>query len=486
MLEEQNFIRQLIDASVAAGRKLQNPQTGLLHFNHQLPVEEVAVTIPLLENFLFVLALCRSRVGDHVQEAKQLLSQLLNFQLCDNSLFDGNFPLYLHEYPLCNDRTLGCSILPIFCRLLLEFHAVLGTSRVAELEAAAERLIVHGFRTHEEKALPLRAALQLAVASMVLGKRWKRQDFVEKGKVLQDTIIKEAPTFAWGSPEELGYLLTTLGILYPSLSDSPWKNFNGYVRQTYHPTLGCYAGPILQGHQSGAEPQPTLYDLFFSQYSEKLLTRAKETPLLLLNGALVYEMPGLIPEEGGNGTLDIEGYHTSFTKGFNHCVSVVSGGKEIKHPRWKGIQDFLFLWKDKECLHSFVGQRGGTLVVAQGNGSNQYVVTFVLAEGEEEVDFYLDKGQGCAIHVDDICANSFLLNEKVSFKSRSMEISVQFEQLEGEGGFRGHVMLGNRPCQLELKGQKRFNAYDWRIFLRRLHGKGSCTIKATITFEQVE
>ena len=184
--------------------------------------------------------------------------------------------------------------------------------------------------------------------------------------------------------------------------------------------------------------------------------------------------------------MEIEGYCTAFVKEFDRSFSMVTGGSEAKHPKWKGVHDFLFLWGGKGALHSFVGQRGGTLSVERGALGNQYVATFVVDEEDAEVDFYLDKNQGCVIHVDDVPAISFTLGETVSFKSDSMKISILFDSIKGDGVFRGHVMPGNRPSQLEIKGQRRFNAYDWRVFLRRLRGKGSCTVKATITFDKVE
>lgn len=474
MLEEQSMIRQIVDLSVAAGRQLQNSQTGMLHLHYQTPKEESAVTIPLVENFLFALALCRTRLADNIQEAKQLIGHLLNFQLRDGSPFEGNFPIYLHEYPICNERALGCSLLPIFCRLLKDFHVVLGAKLVADLEGAADKLLAHGFRAYAEKPFSIVPAVQLAVGGMALGK--------DEGKRLEQELIVRGPCSAWGSPEELGHLVTTLRLVYPNLADSPWKELHHFLIHTYDPQLCCYAGPMLNGFQSGDEPQATLYDLLFGQIPR----RVKESREVLLYGALVDETTAIEVEPEAQGELQIEDYQTSYARDQAFCFSSVTGGVESKHPQWKGINDLAVLWKGRETIHSFVCQRGGTLQVRKGAKSGQFIVTFVVEEGEEEVSFYLDKNQGCVVHVDDVAANSFLLGEKVAFKSASMEISMVFECVEGDGAFRGHVMLGNRPSQLEIKGQKRFNAYDWKVFLRRLRGKGPCKVNATLTFQKVE
>ena len=85
---KEDLKRKMIELSLSAGLKRRSKETGYVHLHHSDP--ESYHTIPLLENFSFVLALFRSRISEHILEAKSLLEQLLFFEV------NGNFPLYLH------------------------------------------------------------------------------------------------------------------------------------------------------------------------------------------------------------------------------------------------------------------------------------------------------------------------------------------------------------------------------------------------------
>ena len=69
--------RDLLDRILQFSRKLQSAQTGFLHLNYQALPEEQQDSIPLVENFLFALALLRSRTAENIQEAmvKQAVSE---------------------------------------------------------------------------------------------------------------------------------------------------------------------------------------------------------------------------------------------------------------------------------------------------------------------------------------------------------------------------------------------------------------------------
>src|ERR1700733_5507295 len=101
---EEDLKRKMVELNLTAGRKAQSEQTGYIHLNYEC--EDKHDTIPLLENFCFVLALLRSRLTDHVLEGKTLLGKLLAFEV------DGNFPIYLHDFPECKDRDFSLTLLP--------------------------------------------------------------------------------------------------------------------------------------------------------------------------------------------------------------------------------------------------------------------------------------------------------------------------------------------------------------------------------------
>jgi hypothetical protein len=111
-VEELKKQIKLTDLALAAGRKRRSLRTRFVHDEE---------TIPLYENFCFALALFRQRTADCITEGKELIEKLLPFQGAD-----GNFPVYLHDYPRCFDFHMGLRIAPILVYLLRLYGSVLG------------------------------------------------------------------------------------------------------------------------------------------------------------------------------------------------------------------------------------------------------------------------------------------------------------------------------------------------------------------------
>lgn len=85
--------RQLIEQSLCCFESYKNGQTSFIHFYRHAPYGLKHDTIPLLHNFLYVLALLKSSNVSLMQEGFRLLNHLLHFQI------EGKFPFYLHDYP---------------------------------------------------------------------------------------------------------------------------------------------------------------------------------------------------------------------------------------------------------------------------------------------------------------------------------------------------------------------------------------------------
>lgn len=107
------------ELALKAGRQLQSPQTGLIHFCYEN--KSSRDTIPTLENVAFALALMRSRMSDQVLEGKAILEKLLAFEV------GGNFPVYLHQFPACHDWKMPERLSPYFYWIVREFGSVLGS-----------------------------------------------------------------------------------------------------------------------------------------------------------------------------------------------------------------------------------------------------------------------------------------------------------------------------------------------------------------------
>ncbi len=111
MLETvEEFKRKPIELNLAAAKKRKSAQTGFIHYYpFSLPLEPHD-TIPLYENFCYALALLRSRLSDHVLEAKSLLTST-------------NIPIVMIDARCC-----------IFCR----FSS--GSSTIFQIEFSGNRL----------------------------------------------------------------------------------------------------------------------------------------------------------------------------------------------------------------------------------------------------------------------------------------------------------------------------------------------------------
>ena len=89
--------RRLIDLAIASGRRRLSDQTSFVHLSYETEGAKHD-TIPLFENFCYALGLFRSKLTEDIAEGKALLERLFAFEV------EGNFPVYLHEYPVCRNR----------------------------------------------------------------------------------------------------------------------------------------------------------------------------------------------------------------------------------------------------------------------------------------------------------------------------------------------------------------------------------------------
>jgi hypothetical protein len=125
--------KKAIDLAISAGRKRQSARTGFLHLCY---AEEASDTIPLFENFCFAFALFRKKCVESMLEGRELLEKLLAFQ---NS--EGNFPIYLHDYPKCYDPHMALKIAPILVQIERHFGQGIGAELKAKMAAALNRLM---------------------------------------------------------------------------------------------------------------------------------------------------------------------------------------------------------------------------------------------------------------------------------------------------------------------------------------------------------
>lgn len=138
--EELKKQMRAIDLAIAAAQKRLSPRTGFVHL---YPNEDFTDTIPSTENFCYVLALFRTKLAENILQAIVLLNKLLAFQAQD-----GNFPIFLHEYPKCFDPHQRLKVGAILAYILRLYPNVLGS-----LKAPLEKALSHAIGDLPEKPL---------------------------------------------------------------------------------------------------------------------------------------------------------------------------------------------------------------------------------------------------------------------------------------------------------------------------------------------
>lgn len=216
-----------LDLALRASRNRFSSVTKFVH-------GENPETIPVYENFCFALALLREKLAASVLEAKELFSKLFAFQEAE-----GNFPIYLHDYPRAYDPHMGLKIAPIL------IHAIrtnlLGSDLIPLVEKVLEKTL------QKEPTNPF----------------WMDRYHACKG---EEFPPKDTIDF---SPIEWANWITTNQLVGNSHFNLPMTS-EGFVKSEV---------------QEGFEPRPTVLDWLINdkRYSQRLI---KDHPFQIQLGAL--------------------------------------------------------------------------------------------------------------------------------------------------------------------------------------------------------
>lgn len=482
--------KQLNEMALTAGRKRQSPQTGYIHYFYQdLDQEDIQQTIPIFENACFVLALLRSKTSEQMLEAKELLDRLLCFQIPQ----EGNFPIYVHEYPQGKNRFLGAQLLPVFYYILREFHLVLGTELKQRLHVATSHLMRYTLEAFDEKAPSYSVGVKIAAAAQVLGVYFHDEALQRRGDELLNQYLEMNLQTAWFIPMAIADLCIALQMVYTHISKSPWKDFWQHLIQTWHQPTNTYVGPNLRQYQQGDEPQPTLYDLFLGYFSQGFSQRALKDLPYHLQAVVVLpseeRMPAMQYPFSSHGLLkEEEPCHWFFYQQEKFAYSLIYQINKKNAVYSHAFHPLSLVWGNKERVHTFVCQGGNFDAFLFEPKENEIEITISLAptysleerEKSRELAFFFDIEPQVKMAIHDETATTFHLTETVTLTTPQMKVSLMMALKSGEGEFLGHLMKGNRPSQILNKGVHRFKAYDWQLFLRTLRRSETCQLKATL------
>jgi len=236
MLNEK---RTMVELCLKASRRRLSQQTGFVHLHYDAE-ETCQHTIPLFENFCYVLGLFRSRLSEDIAEGKALLERLLAFEN------EGNFPVYLHEFPQCKNRGLALDLLPILTHIERLFSSVLGESLKDKLAKTLKRV--------------------------------------------REYLNTEASRFPFNQPQG------SLGLakqLIKLQMEGRMEDLSG----DWHRGLAIYVGSQGREMFYGPYPAPTLYDLFMSQWSGIFPDRLKNDHTIHIQASLVMPFDIPFPEK---------------------------------------------------------------------------------------------------------------------------------------------------------------------------------------------
>lgn len=492
-------MRQLLEISYSCGRGWQSSQTGYIHYCYTKLDEEFHHPIPVYENILFALTLMRSRSVENVNEAKEMLSRLLYFQSNKEDQTHGNFPIYLHEFPYCRDRSQGPLLLPVFYWIYKNFHHVLGSDLKQRVEKALNHLLSFTLKSQQEREFPLPQAMKIAAAAKAIGQLLANEQLKQEGDQLlaildeRASVDDQSVISAWLSPAGIADLSLAFQMLYPSLSKSPQTSFWHHLAATWHSASEAYCGPGWHEYQRGKDPQQTLYDYFLGYYAGKYSYRSFFDHPVQLQAALVHptddELPAALYPIRSQGSVD--GVPWKVFQAEDFAYSLLAKPLEILKTSEKGFHSFKLVWGGGCNVHSMVFQPSAALKV-DFEESDEEIILYVTLDPEipneknQEISLYVDLSDNLKIKVQNTSSTTFQVGDLITLSDELLDISLNFSLQAGKGGFFGHIMRGNRPSQMDQKGSHRFDAYDWLIFLRSIRRDDHCVIKISIKIRSIK
>jgi len=385
------------------------------------------VSSNLYDNFVFCLALFRSKTHENVLEAKKMVEQLLYFQQNFNEVASlGNYPILISDFPYCQDHLQAFRISRVKRWILKEFHQILGQECKSRLEVALERQNRFFDRVRAEVKVPF----------------WAKEP-----KDLSD--FSDLRT--WGDPEALAELI----LAYQLDPTDAWKPFWNYLSSVWHEPSGQYVGPAYKMH--AAAPKFYAAMNLFSGRLDRITTYPLYGALLTGDHELVQK---LLPH-----TLAGRNEKVSWTL---HHEQAIAKSCLIGRQRPEEMPGFF-------PYYMAVGPH--SLAIQAPFGYSTKELEFEIApeaflEEKEKakalIISFTDHPQNKVL-VGGHAATCFELKDSLEITLGGKKFALSFEKLSGDGQFVGHIVRGSRFGT-------RFAAGDIQIFLRALRGTTSCEL----------
>jgi hypothetical protein len=456
----EDMQRGLVELAVSSGKKLTHPVTGFVTSSE--PGTEGVIL--LYDNFLYILALLRSKTHENVLEARKLLERLFFFQQLfpDQEEF-GSFPVALHEYPCCSDKMQATHILALLYWVQKEFGHVLANHK---LSLVIDRLLDY-VASLEVSAFPLWARVKMAAVLHAYGRKCQFPE-IESG-FLPDPIA-------------LSHMMQSYQLAKEAID---WSEFWKLVAATWHPGVMRFAGPSFRGFQEGYCQLVSLYDYFMAAFTGQLALIAKKQGIDALSAAIVrveeapfqVALPTAVSRfKGVSNQMDWITYQDEKTS-----VSIITGAK--RQQQVAGFSPFSLL----SGTHSLSIEIHKGVLKSYLRGDGFYTLrieldtdAFVEEKEGNALSIWFDDQKECQVTVAGIKASCFELSEPVLITLGDVAVALSCKVASGDGEFVGHIRRGNRSSQKQLKSKK--VAYDQEIFYRAIRGEGPAALELTFRF----
>jgi hypothetical protein len=437
---QQDLERRFLELALKSGKKFMSSQSGYVSASEG--------SVNLYHNFLYALALFRSKSHTLIQEARPLLDKLLYLQQNFSELDSfGAFGRYLHDFPTSCDRASSIRILRVLYWIKKEFYNVLGKTLAQKLDQAMHRLLLYCQNEISKYTL----ATHLVLSSEALFCAIKAQ---KSTLSLDEEILVQLDT------EALSDCIASYHVCPELLDYTPlWH----YLAKSWHAPSHSFVGPGFSLMQDGFEPQVSLYDYYMALFTSKSTKRLEKESMSALEAALVrdaHALPETVLARIDHGAGWSIRQHTSFAASSISPVSsdkqfplyIVSGPHSLALQVHKGVtatchvdDETIFVMVDcaKEC---FIEDK----------------------EAHKAMSLYFDNTEATSLTVDGGKATCFSLTEPVTIRLGLLEITLHAKQVSEDAEFLWHAVRANRPNQVRQKVER--EAYDVELFLRALRG----------------
>lgn len=413
---EEDKKRKIIELALQAARKRLSPQTGYVHFYAEDPYNVRQDTIPTIENFSYVYTLFRSKLVENIQEGKSLLDNLLKFEV------NGNYPVYLHQFPTCEDTQLSSHLLPIFFYLLKDFKVALGEVLTDQIERLTKRIVTY---------LQGRSDLSKLSSHRLLA-------FL--GKCDLSSWHPESP-IAWAE-----------WCICAQMIDRPIEE----VLACFDEKHFVFTGKTKDRLQEGLEPAVTLLDLFMGEYYQDFSARSLAPHPSHLRASIVHPFAKRDVKIKDSPLIAIieEDKRQCLTLYFGDKSQTSSLTVEAKKGSWKIISDQNHVFRLEYTPEE----------------------AFLAEEENVECALYVSAHNDVSLTVNGIQATVFHEGDALTVSSSLKKIGVIFSSQKGT--WIGSISKGNRSFQKRTEGHV---AHDWKIGWKTLRRSPGALVTIEIT-----